>query len=131
MTTDPISNMLVTMKNASMVSKASVTIPFSQIKFAIAQCLKDSGFVAGVSKKTQKENIHTIEIDLAYEGGAAKIHDVVRVSKPSRRVYSGVKELHAVKNGYGISVLSTPKGIMTDKQARKEQVGGEVLFKMW
>lgn len=131
MTTDPIANMLVTMKNAAMVSKDRVVVPFSAIKFAIAQCLKEHGFVAEVSKKTQKQNISVIEIELAYTTSGSKIHDVVRVSKPSRRVYSGARELYSVKNGHGISVLSTPKGIMSDKQARKELVGGEVLFTIW
>lgn len=131
MTTDPIANMLVTMKNASMVSKNTVVVPFSAIKYAIAQCLKEHGFVADVSKKTQKENFNVIEIGLVYNATGPKIHDVKRISKPSRRVYVGMRELFPVKNGYGISVLSTPKGILSDKQARKEQVGGEVLFSIW
>ena len=131
MTTDPIANMLVSLKNAAMVSKDRVVVPFSAIKFSIAQCLKEQGFVAEVSKKTQKQNMPVIEIALAYGPTGSKIHDVKRVSKPSRRVYTGMRELHSVKNGHGITVLSTPKGIMSDKQARKEQVGGEVLFTMW
>lgn len=131
MTTDPIANMIIAMKNGAMVSKRTIIVPFSSIKYAIAQCLKDSGFIANVSKKTQKQNIPVLEIDLAYDAKGPKIHDVVRVSKPSRRVYLGVRELYPVKNGAGITVLSTPKGIMSEKQARKEQVGGEVLFKMW
>lgn len=128
---DPIANMLITMKNASMVSKDLVVVPFSKIKFSIAECLKEHGFVENISKKTEKNNIPVIEIKLAYDDKGAKIKDVVRVSKPSRRVYSGVKEIRPVKNGHGLTVLSTPKGILSDKQARKEQVGGEVLFKIW
>lgn len=131
MTTDPIANMIITMKNGAMVSKGTVTIPFSSIKYAIAQCLKDNGFIAGVSKKTQKQNVPVLEIDLAYDHNGPKIHDVVRISKPSRRVYLGMRDLHPIKNGAGITVLSTPKGIMSERQAKKEQVGGEVLFKMW
>lgn len=128
---DKIADMLITMKNASMVSKQTVVVPFSNIKFAIAQCLKDSGFIANVSKKTEKNNIPVLEIELSYTPSGSKIHDVKRMSKPSRRLYTGVKELRPVKNGYGITVLSTPKGILNDKQARKEMVGGEVLFTMW
>lgn len=131
MTTDPISNMLVAMKNSARVSKPSVVVPFSGIKYAIAMCLKDHGYVTEVSKKTQKKNIPVLEIELAYTDGAAKLHDVKRVSKPSRRVYMGLQDLRPIKNGHGITVLSTPKGILSDKQAKKEQVGGEALFMIW
>jgi small subunit ribosomal protein S8 len=131
MTTDPIANMLVTMKNGARVSKNTVIVPFSNIKQAIAQCLKEHGYVVEVSKKTQKKNIPVLEIELAYNDGAAKIHDVKRLSKPSRRMYMGIHDLFPVKNGHGIVVLSTPKGILSDKQAKKEQVGGEALFMIW
>ena len=123
--------MLITMKNASMVSKETVVVPFSNIKYAIAQCLKEQGFITNVSKKTEKNNVPVLEIELSYTADGAKIHDVKRMSKQSRRMYSGAKELRPVKNGHGITVLSTPKGILSDKQARKEMVGGEVLFTMW
>ena len=128
---DPISDMLISMKNAAMVSKETVVVPFSKIKYAIAQCLKDSGFIANASKKTEKNNISVLEIQLSYTAAGSKIHDVKRMSKPSRRMYTAMKELRPVKNGHGITVLSTPKGILTDKQARKELVGGEILFTMW
>lgn len=128
---DKIADMLVTMKNASMVSKETVVVPFSNIKYAIAQCLKEHGFIVNASKKTEKNNVSVLEIQLAYTADGAKIHDVKRMSKPSRRMYTAMKELRPVKNGHGITVLSTPKGILSDKQARKEMVGGEVLFTMW
>lgn len=131
MVTDPIANMLVSMKNSAAVSKETVVVPFSSIKYAIAQCLATHGFIAGVSKKTQKQNISVLEINLAYNEQGAKIHDVKRISKPSRRVYFGVHDLTSVKNGHGITVLSTPKGILSDKDAKKEQVGGEALFMIW
>ena len=128
---DQIANMLVTMKNASMVSKQTVVVPFSKLKYAIAQCLKDAGYITNASKKTEKNNISVLEIELAYTDAGAKIHDVKRMSKPSRRMYTSVSEIRPIKNGHGITVLSTPKGILSDKQARKELVGGEVLFTMW
>lgn len=128
---DQISNMIISMKNATMVSKPTVVVPFSKLKYAIAQCLKEQGFIANASKKTEKNNVSVLEIELLYPNGESKIHDVKRMSKQSRRMYMGVKELRPVKNGHGISVLSTPKGILSDKQARKEMVGGEVLFTMW
>jgi small subunit ribosomal protein S8 len=131
MVTDPIANMLVSMKNSAAVSKETVVVPFSSIKYAIAQCLANHGFIASASKKTQKQNISVLEINLAYNEQGAKIHDVKRISKPSRRVYFGVRDLTSVKNGHGITVLSTPKGILSDKDAKKEQVGGEALFMIW
>lgn len=131
MVTDPISNMIISMKNGAMVSKQTVVIPFSKLKYSIAQCLKDSGFIKEVSKKTEKNNVSVLEISLAYDNSVSKINDVLRVSKPSRRMYLGVHDLRPVKNGHGIMVMSTPKGILTDKQARKEMVGGEALFMIW
>lgn len=123
--------MIITMKNASMVSKDRVVVPFSALKYAIAQCLKEHGFVSDVSKKTEKNNISVIEIGLLYKDGQPKIQDVARISKSSRRVYMGTRDLRPVKNGHGLTILSTPKGILSDKQAKKELVGGEALFKIW
>ena len=119
------------MKNGALVSKEAVVVPFSKLKYAVAQCLKDAGYVTSVSKKTEKKNIPVLEIALAYDGASPRIHDVLRMSKPSRRTYMGVHDLRPVKNGHGVVVLSTPKGILTDKQARKEMVGGEALFMIW
>lgn len=119
------------MKNGALVSKESVVVPYSKLKYAIAQCLKEHGYISEVSKKTEKKNIPVLEISLAYDGVNPKIHDVKRMSKPSRRTYLGVHDIRAVKNGHGMVVLSTPKGILSDKQARKEAVGGEALFMIW
>ncbi|HVY35844.1 MAG TPA: 30S ribosomal protein S8 [Candidatus Paceibacterota bacterium] len=129
--TDPIANMLVAIKNGSAVEKGAVTVPYSALKHAIAECLRESGFVAGVSKKTEKNNVPVLEIALAYNESGAKVHDVKRLSKPSRRLYVGMRDLRPVKNGFGMTVLSTPKGILSDKVAKKEQVGGEALFMIW
>lgn len=131
MVTDPISNMIISMKNGALVSKETVVVPFSKLKYAIAQCLKENGYISEVSKKTEKKNVPILEIALAYNGGAPRIHDVKRMSKPSRRTYLGVHDIRSVKNGHGMVVLSTPKGILSDKQARKEMVGGEALFMIW
>lgn len=128
---DQISNMLITMKNGAMVSKKSVVVPFSSVKSQIAQCLKDHGFIAGFSKKTEKNNVPVLEIELAYNAGVSRFSDVKRISKPSRRIYMGVRDIHTVKNGHGITVFSTPKGILSNKQAHKERVGGEALFMIW
>ena len=128
---DQISNMLITMKNGAMVEKRSVAVPFSKVKSARAQCLKDNGFIANFSKKTEKNNVPVLEIELSYPNGVSRFSDVKRISKPSRRVYMGVRDIHTVKNGHGITVFSTPKGILSNKQAHKEQVGGEALFMIW
>ena len=123
--------MIISLKNASIVSKDTIVIPFSALKSAIADCLKNHGYIEQVSKKTEKKNIPVLEIKLKYTNGTPVIHDVKRLSKSSRRMYMGMRDLRPVKNGTGITVLSTPKGILSDKEAKKEQVGGEALFMIW
>jgi small subunit ribosomal protein S8 len=127
---DQIANMINMIKNSNRVGHETITVPYSKIKHAIAECLAKEGFIKGSSKKLKK-SIPVLEIELAYVNGVPKVTGVDRVSKLSRRVYAGVKDIRSTKSGYGLTVLTTPKGILTDKQARKEMVGGEVLFKMW
>ena len=127
---DKIANMLIMIKNANGREHESITVPYSKLKHAIASCLLKEGYISSFSKKT-KRNHPVLEVGLAYANGAPRVTDVVRVSKPSRRMYMGVKEIKLVKNGHGIVVLSTPKGILSGKDARKEMVGGEILFKLW
>lgn len=127
---DSISNMIISIKNAGRVGKSSVSIPYSKLKNAIALCLMKEGYVSSVVKKT-KDGAPMIEIGLIYVENKPKIQDVDRMSKQSRRVYLGMKDIHSVRNGSGLLVLSTPKGILSGKEARKEQVGGEALFKIW
>ena len=118
------------MKNASLASRETVSFPYSKMKNAIADCLKKEGYISEISKKTKK-GVPLLEVGLVYEDKKPRITDVERISKQSKRVYFGMKDIHTVKNGFGLLVLSTPKGIMSGKQARKEQVGGEALFKIW
>lgn len=127
---DQIANMINMIKNAGMAGRESVIVPHSNIKQAILECLLKEGYISSVSKKTRK-NIPVLEIGVAYKDGVSKITGVERVSKLSRRVYKGVKEIKPTLNGFGLTILTTPKGILTDKEARKEMVGGEVLFKIW
>lgn len=127
---DQIANMVNMIKNGSRAEHEFVTVPYSKIKFAIAECLVKEGFLASVSKKTKK-GFPILELGLAYADGKPRVNGVERVSKSSRRVYKGVKAIKPTRNGFGLMVLTTPKGILTDKQARKEMVGGEVLFKLW
>ncbi|NTV22390.1 MAG: 30S ribosomal protein S8 [Candidatus Yonathbacteria bacterium] len=124
---DPIADMIIRIKNASMAGLPIANIPYSRMKHDIATVLEREGYVASVTKRAKKARKH-IEIGIKYEGTKPRIHDVDRVSKPSRRVYVGVKDMHSVQNGHGSLILSTPKGIMTDKEARKNHTGGEALF---
>jgi small subunit ribosomal protein S8 len=127
---DPISNMIIMMKNASLAKKETVLFPSSKMKNAILECLKKEGYISDFSKKTKKKGIF-LEVGLIYPNGKPKINEVERISKQSRRVYFGMRDIHPIRNGFGILVLSTPKGILSGKEARKEQVGGEALFKIW
>ncbi|OGI93647.1 30S ribosomal protein S8 [Candidatus Nomurabacteria bacterium RIFCSPLOWO2_01_FULL_40_18] len=127
---DSISNMLITMKNGGNAGKKSVFLPYSKMKNAIAECLKKEGYVAGVLKKVRDDQ-PVLEVALVYVEKKPKITEVERISKQSRRVYFRMKDIHLVRNGSGLLVLSTPKGILSGKEARKEQVGGEALFRVW
>ncbi len=118
------------MKNAGLAGKESVIFPSSKLKEAICNCLKKEGYVGKVSKKVRKDH-PVLEVELVYTDKKPKIADVQRISKQSRRVYFQMKDIHGVKNGSGLLVLSTPKGILSGKEARKEQVGGEALFRIW
>ena len=128
--TDPIASMLIMIKNASLAGRDSITVPYSKIKESIATCLIKNGYVKDIIKKT-KDGHPALQLDLMYTDGEAKVSNVKRISKPSRRVYMSAKDIHKVKSGYGLLVLSTPKGIMAGGDARKEMVGGEVLFSIW
>jgi len=127
---DSISNMITIMKNGSLAGKESVFFPYSKMKNAIAECLKKEGYVSNVSKKVKKDQ-PVLEVSLVYIDEKPKITEVERISKQSRRVYFRMKDIHSVRSGSGLLVLSTPKGILSGKEARHEQVGGEALFRIW
>ncbi len=131
MITDPVGDLIIRLKNAGAVKHASVSLPFSNFKLAIAEKLKDAGYVTGVDKKGKKVK-KTLEVTLKYNAdGTPFIEGVKRVSKPGRRMYKSVHEIMRVRYGHGSLILSTPQGIKTDKEARKEKVGGEALFEIW
>lgn len=127
---DPISDMIIRIKNAGDSKKESVIFPYSKLKLTILDTLMKDGFVKSFGKKGKKI-AKFIEVVLVYEDGVSKIKGVERVSKTSKRVYNKSKDIRRVKSGLGSLILSTPKGIMTDKQAKEANVGGEVLFKIW
>lgn len=122
--------MLIMIKNAGRAEKESVCLPYSNMKNSIAECLKKEGYIGGVAKKVRKEH-PVLEINLLYVDKKPRIMEVERISKQSRRVYFGVKDIYPVRSGAGLLVLSTPKGILSGKEARKERVGGEALFRIW
>ncbi|HXK31839.1 MAG TPA: 30S ribosomal protein S8 [Candidatus Paceibacterota bacterium] len=129
MVTDPISDFLVRLQNASMARKERVSIPFSQMKHSIAEVLAREGYVSDVDSKSKANGVLTLS--LVYKDGRPAIQGVKRISKPSRRMYMGVRDVRPVKRGHGLLVLSTPAGIVTGKEARIKRVGGEVLFEIW
>jgi small subunit ribosomal protein S8 len=126
---DQIANMLIAIKNGGLVKKTTVTLPASKLKSAILELLKEEGYIK--TYVVQEGVKPTVEVVLAYKKDMPKIQGVTRISKQSKRVYTGVKDIKPFKYGHGMAVLSTPKGILSDKQARKEQVGGELLFTIW
>jgi small subunit ribosomal protein S8 len=128
---DQIANMINMIKNTSARGHEFVVVPFSKIKLAIADCLVKEGYLKSVNKKNRK-GFPVLELELSYqEDGVPAVTGVNRISKSSKRVYCGTRDIKKKVSNYGMIVLSTPKGILTDKQASKEMVGGEALFKIW
>lgn len=130
MVTDSIADMIVRIKNAGDAGKAEVAVPYSKMKHAIADVLVREGFAKSVAKKGKKVG-KFLEIALVFDENGPKIRGFERVSKLSKRVYQKARDIRLVKGGHGILVLTTPKGIVTDREAKKEKVGGEALFKIW
>lgn len=123
---DPISDMLTRIRNAQQAEKVSVAMPSSKLKVAIAKVLKDEGYVEDFAVR-EGDGKPTLEIGLKYYAGRPVIERIERVSKPGLRVYKGSTAIPRVMNGLGVAIVSTPKGVMTDRKARASNVGGEVL----
>jgi small subunit ribosomal protein S8 len=123
---DPIADMLTRIRNAQSVDKAVVSMPSSKIKVAIAQVLKDEGYIDGFSVRSD-DGKSQLEIALKYYAGRPVIERIERVSRPGLRVYRGREAIPSVMNGLGVAIVTTPKGVMTDRKARQTGVGGEVL----
>lgn len=132
---DQIANMLSSIKNAGLAKRDSIVVPFSTIKASILEVLKKEGFVKTFEVIDEGNNKKKLRIVIEYTGKhpnvMPRINDIDRVSKLSKRVYLGYRDLHKYKFGKGLIIVSTPKGILTNKEARKEMVGGEVLFNIW
>jgi small subunit ribosomal protein S8 len=128
--TDPITDMLNRIRNAQAVSKETVDIPFSNLKYEMAKILEKEKFIEKVEKKGRKTK-RIIEITLRYEDKMPVISGLKRISKPGQRIYLPYKKIKKIKGGYGIAIISTSKGLMTNKEARKQKMGGEVLCEIW
>ncbi|MEY3953722.1 MAG: hypothetical protein RLZZ397_602 [Pseudomonadota bacterium] len=123
---DPIADMLTRIRNAQMVEKTSVKLPSSKVKVAIAQVLKDEGYIDDF-RVSNVDGKSELEISLKYYAGRPVIERIERVSRPGLRIYRGAKAIPQVMNGLGVAIVTTPKGVMTDRKARATGVGGEVL----
>lgn len=131
MVSDTVGDFIIQLKNAGMVGKKEVSLPYSKLKHAIAQKLIEKGYIVS-AEETGKTVAKNLAIVLKYdEGGNHQIRGVQRISKPGRRLYAKASDIYPVKFGKGHMVLSTPVGILTDDEARKQHVGGEQLFKIW
>ena len=123
---DPIADMLTRIRNAQMVEKTSVVMPSSKLKVAIAQVLKDEGYIENFAVVGDAEKPQ-LEVTLKYYAGRPVIERIERVSRPGLRIYKGRNEIPQVMNGLGVAIVTTPKGVMTDRKARQAGIGGEVL----
>ena len=124
---DPIGDMLTRIRNGQMRGKSTVSTPASKLRGWVLDVLADEGYIRGYEDCTDERGHPAIEISLKYYDGAPVIRELKRVSKPGRRVYMGVSEIPTVRQGLGVSIVSTPKGVMSDASARSQNVGGEVL----
>jgi small subunit ribosomal protein S8 len=129
--TDPLGDMLTRIRNGQRARKTSVTAPASSFRACVLDVLKREGFIRGFSLYDVRPGIKEIKIELKYNDGEPVIREISRVSKPGRRVYSKIKDLPRVYNGLGVSILSTPRGVISDAEAREANVGGEVLCKVF
>tara|TARA_B100002052_G_C15461574_1_gene410121 strand:- start:66 stop:461 length:396 start_codon:yes stop_codon:yes gene_type:complete len=127
---DPIGDMIARIKNASLRNYKKVEIPSSKFKSKIADVLKNEGYIIDY-KIENIDGKESLNIDLKYNSGNPVINSIQRISKPGRRIFSSAESLPKVSNGLGIAIISTPKGVMTDQEARKNQVGGEIICKVF
>jgi small subunit ribosomal protein S8 len=131
MVNDPVGDFIIRLKNAGMVKKHEVSVPYSKLKHAIADKLVAAGYVVSATKRGKKVK-KSLDVTLKYDGqGMHQIRGVQRISKPGRRLYIGVSEIHPIKFGRGKLILSTPAGILTGEEAKEKQTGGEQLFIIW
>jgi small subunit ribosomal protein S8 len=131
MMNDPLGDMLTRIRNAQMRGKSTVRSPSSKLRAWVLDVLKDEGYIRGYEHVTGDAGHEELEISLKYADGQPVIRELKRISKPGRRVYAGVREIPEFRNGLGVSIVSTPKGVMSDAAARAANVGGEVLCRVF
>jgi small subunit ribosomal protein S8 len=125
--TDPLGDLFSRIRNAQMRNKSKVSTPGSKMRARVLEVLKNEGYIRGYSSVEHKDGRSEFEIELKYFDGTPVIREIERVSKPGRRVYASVRALPRINNGLGVAILSTPKGVMADHEARDQNVGGEIL----
>jgi small subunit ribosomal protein S8 len=131
MMTDPLGDLLARIRNAQQARKATVQSPASKIRANVLEVLQREGYIRGYSREEIRPGVAELIIELKYVDGEPVIREITRISKPGRRVYSRIADLPRVYNGLGISILSTPKGVMSDNEARAANLGGEVLCRVF
>lgn len=131
MVNDTIGDFIIRLKNAGMVGHKTVSLPYSKLRHAVASKLQDAGYVASVEAAGDTPATKQLIVTLGYKNGDHAIRDVKRISKPGRRLYTKVSDVHPVKFGKGHLILSTPAGILTNEEAKAQNVGGEQLFEIW
>ncbi len=131
MITDPISDLIIRLKNGSDANKPSVEIVYSKFAESVAHALKKAGYVSSIEKKNTGTIGANLLLGLVYINGTPRIHGAQRISLPSRRMYQKSSDIRMYRSGFGNTFLSTPKGVLVDTDAKKNKVGGEVLFKIW
>ena len=129
--TDPVSDLLSRIRNGQQAHKDSVVSPASKIRANVLEVLQREGYIRGYSRADARPGINEFKIELKYVDGEPVIREITRVSKPGRRVYSRIADLPRVYNGLGISIMSTPRGVMSDNEARAAHVGGEILCRVF
>ena len=129
--TDPLGDMLTRIRNGQRARKNTISSPASKLRSGVLDVLKREGYIRGYSQQELRPGISEISIELKYHEGDPVIREIKRVSTPGRRVYSGIKDLTRVYNGLGIAILSTPRGVLSDSEAREGNVGGEVLCQVF
>jgi len=128
---DPIGDMIARLKNAQLRNHKKVVLPSSKFKAKIADVLKTEGYIIDYKINSEEGNKANLEINLKYHSGTPVINVIERVSKPGRRIFSSAESLPKINNGLGIAIISTPKGVMSDMDARKQKVGGEIICKVF
>jgi len=129
--TDPVADFIIRIKNGYLVRKKLVEVPWSKMKEKLAEMLVKEGFLKNAKIKSEKEKFKTLELELKYEGKKPALTEVKRISKPGVRIYAKVNKIPRVRLGVGITIISTPQGLMTDRQAKKNHQGGELICQIW